>query len=141
MYYIWCYIHEFNVHELIALLQSNQIGNQLNLTCSSNGKSSIYLLADPTSSQIQGLCSQLCNWFGRETDGRWYGLLGSYGFISVEHFTMLLYCCLSIYTVCEKIFCKLTMETIFIWYASPLWDLLNRHFSGSIWEFENIFVP
>ncbi|KAL6337037.1 hypothetical protein AAG906_036351 [Vitis piasezkii] len=44
-----------------AYCLSNQIGNQLNLTCSSNGKSSIYLLADPTSSQIQGLCSQLCN--------------------------------------------------------------------------------
>ncbi|XP_034692643.1 RHOMBOID-like protein 1 [Vitis riparia] len=44
-----------------AYCLSNQIGNQLNLTCSSNGKSSIYLLADPTSSQVQGLCSQLCN--------------------------------------------------------------------------------
>ncbi|GMH26459.1 hypothetical protein Nepgr_028302 [Nepenthes gracilis] len=40
---------------------SNQLGNQLNLTCQSNGKSSIYYLSNITESQIQGLCTELCN--------------------------------------------------------------------------------
>ncbi|XP_057969930.1 RHOMBOID-like protein 1 [Malania oleifera] len=40
---------------------STQIGNQLNITCSSSGKTGIYSLSDATSSQIQGLCTQLCN--------------------------------------------------------------------------------
>ncbi|XP_004516493.1 RHOMBOID-like protein 1 [Cicer arietinum] len=44
-----------------AYCLSNQLGNQLNVTCSSNGKSSTYLMQDPTSSQIQQLCTQLCN--------------------------------------------------------------------------------
>jgi len=46
----------------IPLMQSNQLGNQLNVTCSSNGKSSTYFMQDPTSSQIQQLCTQLCSW-------------------------------------------------------------------------------
>lgn len=43
-----------------AYCLSTQIGNQLNLTCSSNGKSSVYILPGATSSQIQGLCTGLC---------------------------------------------------------------------------------
>ncbi|KAJ9185217.1 hypothetical protein P3X46_004875 [Hevea brasiliensis] len=39
---------------------SNQFGNQLNLTCTTNGKSTTYTLPDATSSKIQGLCTQLC---------------------------------------------------------------------------------
>ncbi|KAK9289698.1 hypothetical protein L1049_007857 [Liquidambar formosana] len=44
-----------------AYCMSTQTGNQLNLTCSSNGKSSLYTLPDASDSQIQGLCSQLCS--------------------------------------------------------------------------------
>ncbi|XP_065852309.1 RHOMBOID-like protein 2 [Euphorbia lathyris] len=41
---------------------STQMGNQLNLTCTTNGKFNSYTLpAPPTNSKIQGLCSQLCN--------------------------------------------------------------------------------
>ncbi|XP_012074939.1 RHOMBOID-like protein 1 isoform X2 [Jatropha curcas] len=39
---------------------SSQMGNQLNLTCTTNGKSSFYILSGDTNSQIQGLCTQLC---------------------------------------------------------------------------------
>ncbi|XP_028783406.1 RHOMBOID-like protein 1 [Neltuma alba] len=39
---------------------TTQLGSQLNITCSSNGKSSTYLIQDPTDSQIKQLCSQLC---------------------------------------------------------------------------------
>ncbi|KAI4354502.1 hypothetical protein L6164_003356 [Bauhinia variegata] len=44
-----------------AYCMTNQIGNQLNVTCSSNGKSSIYLLQNLSSSQIQGLCTEVCS--------------------------------------------------------------------------------
>ncbi|KAH7843821.1 hypothetical protein Vadar_021108 [Vaccinium darrowii] len=40
---------------------SDQLGDQITLTCSNNGKSSTYTLANATASQIQGLCSQLCS--------------------------------------------------------------------------------
>ncbi|GKV05850.1 hypothetical protein SLEP1_g17808 [Rubroshorea leprosula] len=40
---------------------SYQTGNQVNVTCSSNGKSNIYTLSGATSSQIQSLCSQTCS--------------------------------------------------------------------------------
>ncbi|XP_052175660.1 RHOMBOID-like protein 1 [Diospyros lotus] len=39
---------------------SDQIADQLTLTCSGSGKSKTYTLANATTSQIQGLCSQLC---------------------------------------------------------------------------------
>ncbi|KAE8099379.1 hypothetical protein FH972_017366 [Carpinus fangiana] len=39
---------------------ANQIGNQLNITCTSNGKSGIYVYPDASSSQIQSLCIGLC---------------------------------------------------------------------------------
>ncbi|KAK4775472.1 hypothetical protein SAY87_023433 [Trapa incisa] len=37
------------------------IGSQLNITCVNNGKSGLYNLSNPSDSQIQGLCSRLCN--------------------------------------------------------------------------------
>ncbi|KAG9142584.1 hypothetical protein Leryth_011677 [Lithospermum erythrorhizon] len=39
---------------------SDQIGNQLTLVCSNNNRTGTYTLANPSTSQIQGLCSQLC---------------------------------------------------------------------------------
>ncbi|KAF5953756.1 hypothetical protein HYC85_006612 [Camellia sinensis] len=39
---------------------SDQTGDKLTLTCSSNGKTRTYTLANATTSQIQGLCTQLC---------------------------------------------------------------------------------
>jgi len=44
-----------------AACMASQLGNQLNVTCTSNGKSGIYVLPDATSSQIQGLCIGLCS--------------------------------------------------------------------------------
>lgn len=44
-----------------AYCMSSQMGNHLNITCSNNGKSRVYSLLDPSSSQIQGLCTQLCS--------------------------------------------------------------------------------
>ncbi|PRQ34120.1 putative peptidase S54, rhomboid [Rosa chinensis] len=40
---------------------TNQLGNQLNLTCSSNGRMGTYSLADNSPSQIQQLCTELCS--------------------------------------------------------------------------------
>ncbi|KAF3449187.1 hypothetical protein FNV43_RR09915 [Rhamnella rubrinervis] len=44
-----------------AYCLSNQIGNQLNITCSNNNRTSTYLIPDASSSRIQGLCTQLCS--------------------------------------------------------------------------------
>ncbi|XP_022730314.1 RHOMBOID-like protein 1 isoform X2 [Durio zibethinus] len=41
--------------------ESIQYGNQLNLTCISNGKSNIYTLSGENSSLVQRLCSKLCS--------------------------------------------------------------------------------
>ncbi|XP_022755776.1 RHOMBOID-like protein 1 isoform X2 [Durio zibethinus] len=43
-----------------AYCESIQYGNQLNLTCISNGKSNIYTLSGERPSQAQQLCSNLC---------------------------------------------------------------------------------
>ncbi|CAN1329270.1 RHOMBOID-like protein 1, partial [Linum perenne] len=40
--------------------ESSQFGLQLNLTCSSNGKSGIYVLPDDNPAHAQVLCSELC---------------------------------------------------------------------------------
>lgn len=62
----WCHYlscvptSKWSCHTEAAYCESNQLGNQLNVTCSSNGKSSTYYMQDPTSSQIQQLCTQLC---------------------------------------------------------------------------------
>ncbi|KAK9920655.1 hypothetical protein M0R45_029203 [Rubus argutus] len=44
-----------------AYCSSTQTGDQLYLTCSSNGKNGTYTYPNASSSQIQGLCSQLCS--------------------------------------------------------------------------------
>ncbi|XVF46523.1 hypothetical protein PTKIN_Ptkin03bG0033800 [Pterospermum kingtungense] len=44
-----------------AHCESIQTGNQLNLTCISNGKSNIYTLSGENSSEVQQLCSKLCS--------------------------------------------------------------------------------
>lgn len=41
--------------------QSNQIENQLNMTCLSSGKNSIFFLTSNDSSEVQQLCAQLCS--------------------------------------------------------------------------------
>ncbi|THF93921.1 hypothetical protein TEA_017611 [Camellia sinensis var. sinensis] len=40
---------------------SEQLGNQVTLTCSNTGKNVTYTLANHTASQLQNLCSQLCS--------------------------------------------------------------------------------
>ncbi|KAK7293065.1 hypothetical protein RJT34_15926 [Clitoria ternatea] len=40
---------------------TEQIDNQLNMICSSNGKSTIYNMQNPTDSQIYEWCAQICN--------------------------------------------------------------------------------
>ncbi|GJN05822.1 hypothetical protein PR202_ga23490 [Eleusine coracana subsp. coracana] len=45
----------------MLLLQSSQLGNQLNLTCQSTGKTATYVLTDPSNSEaIKNLCVGLC---------------------------------------------------------------------------------
>ncbi|XP_027342219.1 RHOMBOID-like protein 1 [Abrus precatorius] len=41
--------------------ETNQIGNQLNITCLSNGRSDVFPLSNTSSSQAQQLCSRLCS--------------------------------------------------------------------------------
>jgi hypothetical protein len=44
------------------LLQSSQLGNQLNLTCQSTGKTATYVLTDPNNTEaIKNLCVGLCS--------------------------------------------------------------------------------
>ncbi|KAK6943645.1 Peptidase S54, rhomboid domain [Dillenia turbinata] len=43
-----------------ALCTSEQIGNQYNVTCTTNGRYKLYTLSNPTDSQMQDICSQLC---------------------------------------------------------------------------------
>lgn len=40
--------------------QAEQLGSQYTLTCSNSSKSKTYSLLNPTATQIQGLCAQLC---------------------------------------------------------------------------------
>ncbi|XP_073044451.1 RHOMBOID-like protein 1 [Primulina eburnea] len=40
--------------------QAEQAGNQYTLMCSNSGKNQTYSLTNPTATQIQGLCTQLC---------------------------------------------------------------------------------
>lgn len=44
-----------------AFCSTTQDGNQLNVTCLSNGKSNLYILSNPSRSQIQSLCTELCS--------------------------------------------------------------------------------
>ena len=57
--------YAFVINIDIMLLQSTQIGNQLNLTCIGNGRSGVYLLSDNNASQVERLCTRLCNWCTR----------------------------------------------------------------------------
>ncbi|XP_022970547.1 RHOMBOID-like protein 1 [Cucurbita maxima] len=41
--------------------ETSQLGNQLNMTCLSNGRSGSYSLANSTSSEAQQICTQLCS--------------------------------------------------------------------------------
>lgn len=42
--------------------QAEQAGNQYTLMCSNSGKNQTYSLTNPTATEIQGLCTQLCRW-------------------------------------------------------------------------------
>lgn len=44
-----------------AFCSTTQDGNQLNVTCLSNGKSNLSILSNPSRSQIQSLCTELCS--------------------------------------------------------------------------------
>ncbi|KAI3443027.1 RHOMBOID-like protein [Psidium guajava] len=63
----WCHYlscvptSRWSCNSNLGYCTSTQLGSQLNLTCSTNGKSSTYTFLDATASQIQGLCSQLCS--------------------------------------------------------------------------------
>ncbi|XP_059430036.1 RHOMBOID-like protein 1 [Corylus avellana] len=63
----WCHYlscvptSKWNCKTEQVLCQSSQMGNQLNMTCLGNGRSNIYMLSDINDSQVQQLCSQLCN--------------------------------------------------------------------------------
>ncbi|XP_030529052.1 RHOMBOID-like protein 1 [Rhodamnia argentea] len=63
----WCHYlscvptSRWSCNSNLGSCNSTQFGSQLNLTCLTNGKSSMYTLPDATSSQIEGLCSQLCS--------------------------------------------------------------------------------
>ncbi|KAK7272064.1 hypothetical protein RJT34_28441 [Clitoria ternatea] len=41
--------------------ETTQIGNQLNITCLSNGRSDVFPLSDTSSSEAQQICSRLCS--------------------------------------------------------------------------------
>lgn len=44
-------------------LQTTQLENQLNMTCTSNHKNGTYILSNPNNTiEIQMLCSKLCKW-------------------------------------------------------------------------------
>ncbi|KAM7254777.1 hypothetical protein ACFE04_020018 [Oxalis oulophora] len=43
-----------------AYCLTDQMGNQVNVTCLSNGKNGLYMLSDASDSQIQSICSDLC---------------------------------------------------------------------------------
>ena len=53
----------------VLLLQSSQLGSQVNVTCSTSGKTTTYFLPGASGSQIQSLCSQQCSWFICQPDG------------------------------------------------------------------------
>lgn len=62
----WCHYlscvptSKWNCKDQQVYCQSSQIGNQMNLTCLSNGRSDIYMLSDNDSSKVRQLCNQLC---------------------------------------------------------------------------------
>lgn len=66
-YCSWCHYlscvptSKWKCKEEETYCESVQWGNQLNLTCLSNGRSNIYMLSSNNTSQVQRLCMQLCN--------------------------------------------------------------------------------
>ncbi|XP_057801347.1 RHOMBOID-like protein 1 [Salvia miltiorrhiza] len=62
----WCHYlscvptSKWNCNTEPVSCQAESLGNQYTLTCSNNGRNSTYSLFNPSQSQIQGLCVQLC---------------------------------------------------------------------------------
>ncbi|WJX69599.1 Retinoblastoma-like protein 1 [Trifolium repens] len=62
----WCHYlscvptSKWSCEEQRIYCETTQIGNQLNITCVSNGKSDIYPLSNASSFESQQLCSRLC---------------------------------------------------------------------------------
>ncbi|WZZ54665.1 hypothetical protein YC2023_054772 [Brassica napus] len=46
---------------IVGLVQSSQIGRQMNLTCNAYGRTEMYRLSNDNPSHVQQLCSQLCS--------------------------------------------------------------------------------
>ncbi|XP_027352689.1 RHOMBOID-like protein 1 [Abrus precatorius] len=65
-YCSWCHYlsclptSRWNCNQKILPCVTQQIDNQFNITCSSNGKSSTYYIQNPTNSKISELCLQIC---------------------------------------------------------------------------------
>lgn len=69
------YMCEYVTYGCTSILQSEQSGDQLSLTCSNNNRTRTYTQANATSSQIRGLCSQLCRWCVYFITVYWYGMV------------------------------------------------------------------
>ncbi|CAN1777187.1 hypothetical protein LINPERHAP1_LOCUS13948 [Linum perenne] len=52
-------IREMELQVAASILLIRPVGNQLNITCSSSGKSGMYIVPNARNSKIQGLCQQL----------------------------------------------------------------------------------
>ncbi|RDX72442.1 RHOMBOID-like protein 1, partial [Mucuna pruriens] len=65
-YCSWCHYlscvptSRWTCNQKVSSCVIEQIGNQLNMTCLSNGKSSTFFMQNPTDSQIHELCNQIC---------------------------------------------------------------------------------
>ncbi|XP_024631648.1 RHOMBOID-like protein 1 isoform X2 [Medicago truncatula] len=63
----WCHYlscvptSKWSCQEQSIYCETTEFGNQLNITCMSNGRSDIYPLSNTSSSDRQQLCSQLCH--------------------------------------------------------------------------------
>ncbi|MED6183833.1 Retinoblastoma-like protein 1 [Stylosanthes scabra] len=63
----WCHYlscvptSKWSCNTKAASCSTSQLGNQLNVTCSSNGNTGTYYMQNPTDSKIQQLCTQLCS--------------------------------------------------------------------------------
>ncbi|MED6171413.1 Retinoblastoma-like protein 1 [Stylosanthes scabra] len=63
----WCHYlscvptSKWSCNTKAASCSTSQLGNQLNVTCSSNGNTDTYYMQNPTDSKIQQLCTQLCS--------------------------------------------------------------------------------
>ncbi|MBA0615832.1 hypothetical protein Godav_015942 [Gossypium davidsonii] len=59
--YVLTHINGFNPSIKLYAIMSTQLGSQVNVTCSTNGRTTTYFLPGASSSQIQSLCSQQCS--------------------------------------------------------------------------------